>query len=59
MKPILLLQLRPIDSACQNEFEAILNYGGLQESDIRRIRMEKEGILSEAGRNGKREILEE
>lgn len=44
MKPFLILQLRPIDQASDNEFEAFLKYGGLNVADVVRIRMEKEGI---------------
>ena len=44
MKPFLILQLRPIDLASDNEFSAFLRYGGLEESDVHRVRMEKEGI---------------
>ncbi len=44
MKPFLILQLRPVDAACQNELEAILRFGQLKESEIVRIRMEEAGI---------------
>ncbi len=44
MKPFLILQLRPIDLASDNEFSAFLRYGGLEEQDVHRVRMEKEGI---------------
>jgi len=44
MKPFLILQLRPIDLASDNEFSAILQYGGLEEHDVHRVRMEKDGI---------------
>jgi GMP synthase (glutamine-hydrolysing) len=44
MKPFLILQLREEDDAADNEFEAILNYGQLKESDVHRIRMEKESF---------------
>lgn len=44
MKPFLLLQLRPIDAAADNEYEAFLKYGGLEENQVRRVRMEKEGV---------------
>lgn len=44
MKPFLILQLRPIDLASDNEFEAFLKYGGLRPVDVHRVRMEKEGI---------------
>ncbi len=43
-KPFLILQLRPEDDTSNNEFEAILKYGGLDESDTHRIRIEKTGI---------------
>ena len=44
MKPFLILQLRPIDLASDNEFSAFLQYGGLAEHDVHRVRMEKKGI---------------
>ncbi len=44
MKPFLILQLRPIDLASDNEFSAFLRYGGLTEHDVYRVRMENEGI---------------
>lgn len=44
MKPFLLLQLRSIDAASDNEFQAILNYGCLKGSEVHRVRMEKTGI---------------
>lgn len=43
-KPFLVLQLRPEDDTSDSEFEAILKYGGLEESNTRRIRIEKTGI---------------
>ncbi len=44
MKPFLILQLRPEDDTSDNEFEAILKYGGLNANDTHRIRIEKNGI---------------
>ena len=44
MKPFLILQLRPIDLASDNEFSAFLRYGELSEHEVHRVRMEKEGI---------------
>ena len=44
MKPFLILQLRPIDLASDNEFEAFLNYSELSKHEVERIRMEKEMI---------------
>jgi len=44
MKPFLILQLRPEDEVSDNEFESFLKFGGLSENDVRRIRMEKEGL---------------
>jgi len=44
VKPFLILQLRPIDLASDNEFEAFLNYSELSKHEVERIRMEKEMI---------------
>ncbi len=44
MKPFLILQLRPIDRAADDEFTALLKYSGLDPFEAHRIRMEKEGI---------------
>jgi GMP synthase (glutamine-hydrolysing) len=44
MKPFLILQLRPLDAACENELQAILKYGEIKEGGYRQIRMEKNGI---------------
>ena len=43
-KPILILQLRPEDDTSDNEFAAIIKYGGLDTNDVHRIRIEKAGI---------------
>lgn len=43
-KPVLILQLRPEDETSDNEFAAILKYGGLNNKDVQRIRIEKTGI---------------
>lgn len=43
-KPFLILQLRPEDDTSNSEFEAILKYGGLDEKDVCRMRIEKSGI---------------
>ncbi len=43
-KPVLILQLRPEDDTSDNEFEAILKYGGLDPGDVRRLRIETSGI---------------
>lgn len=43
-KPFLILQLRPEDDTSDNEFSAILKYGGLTEQHVRRIRIEQNGI---------------
>ena len=45
-KPFLILQLRPEDATSNSEFDAILNYSGLDIEDVCRIRIEKEGIPS-------------
>jgi len=44
MKPFLLLQLRPIDLASDNEYSAFLKYGRLTEHEVHRVRMAKDGI---------------
>jgi len=44
LKPFLILQLRPIDLASDNEYMAILKYGGLTDEGVHRIRMDKESI---------------
>jgi GMP synthase (glutamine-hydrolysing) len=43
-KPFLILQLRPEDNTSDSEYQAILKYGGLDEKDVCRIRIEKTGI---------------
>jgi GMP synthase (glutamine-hydrolysing) len=43
-KPVLVLQLRPEDETSDNEYEAFLRYGQLNEVDTHRIRIEKTGI---------------
>ena len=44
IRPILLLQLRPEDITSDNEYYAILKYGGLQPGEIVRMRIEQTGI---------------
>lgn len=44
MKPFLILQLRPETEASDNEFEAILQKGGLAVSDAHRIRLDQEPL---------------
>ncbi len=43
-KPVLILQLRPEDETSDNEYQAFLKYGELNETDTRRLRIEKNGI---------------
>lgn len=43
-KQFLVIQLRPEDETADSEFEAILRYGKLGRSEVKRIRMEKESI---------------
>ena len=43
-KPFLILQLRPENDTSDSEFEAILKYGGLEEKDVCRMRIENSGI---------------
>ncbi len=44
MKPFLILQLRPETKASNDEFEAILEKGGLDQSETNRIRLDRESI---------------
>ena len=41
MKPFLLLATRAEDLAADEEYEAFLRFGGLQESELRRVRLEQ------------------
>jgi len=41
MKPFLLLATRPEDAAADGEYEAMLRFSGLDESELRRIRLEQ------------------
>ncbi|MCP5275110.1 MAG: glutamine amidotransferase [Burkholderiales bacterium] len=43
-KPFLILQLRPEDVTSDSEFASMLKYGGLEEKNVHRIRIEKSGI---------------
>ncbi|MFH5820965.1 glutamine amidotransferase [Georgenia sp. AZ-5] len=40
MKPFLLLATRPEDAAADSEYEAFLRYGGLEERELVRVRLE-------------------
>jgi GMP synthase (glutamine-hydrolysing) len=44
MKKFLIIQLRPEDEAADDEFRAFLQLGGLDESQVHRIRIEKIGM---------------
>lgn len=41
MKPFLLLATREVDRAADNEYEAMLHFSGLDERELRRVRMEQ------------------
>lgn len=43
-KPILIFQLRPEDITADSEYACILKYGGLEEKDTKRMRIETSGI---------------
>ena len=43
-KPFLIIQLRPEDEAADDEFRAILQYGGLSKSESVRARVERTGL---------------
>jgi GMP synthase (glutamine-hydrolysing) len=45
LKPFLILQLRPETPAADNEFEAFLDKGGLEERDTIRVRLDLTFIL--------------
>jgi GMP synthase (glutamine-hydrolysing) len=44
MKPFLILQLRPEEEASDDEFRALLDKSGLEESRTRRVRLEHEDL---------------
>ncbi|MDX1717371.1 MAG: hypothetical protein R3287_10720, partial [Anderseniella sp.] len=44
IKPFLILQLRPETPAADNEFEAFLDKGGLDERDTIRVRLERDPL---------------
>ncbi len=41
MKPFLLLATREVDRAADNEYEAMLHFSGLEEGQLRRVRLEQ------------------
>lgn len=43
-RPFLILQLRSLDAAADDEFEAFINYGQLSVAEVKRVRMEKESF---------------
>jgi len=51
MKPFLILQLRPEDEAADNEFEAFLDKGGFQPSDVVRLRLDQQSLPSDLNLN--------
>jgi GMP synthase (glutamine-hydrolysing) len=44
MKPFLILQLRPETEVSDDEFQAILEKGGLREDEVHRIRLDQEAL---------------
>lgn len=44
MKPFLIIQLRPEDETSDNEYKAILKFGGLKSNETERLRIETTGI---------------
>lgn len=44
-RPVLLLQSRPEDDVCGNEFQAICSLGGVDPSRMVRLRMERDGLV--------------
>ena len=43
-KPFLIIQLRPEDDTADNEFEAFLRHGELNENEVERLRIERTGL---------------
>ncbi len=44
IKPFLIIQLRPEDIVADDEFSAMMRYGGLNSSEIHRVRIDKEPL---------------
>lgn len=44
MKPFLFLGIRPEDLAADGEYDAFVRFAGLDESDVRRVRLEQETL---------------
>lgn len=44
IKPFLIIQLRPEDETADNELDAFLKFGGIDATDIHRVRIEKESL---------------
>ena len=44
MKPFLLLAIRAEDAAADNEYDSFLSLGGLEEGDLRRVRLEQRAL---------------
>jgi GMP synthase (glutamine-hydrolysing) len=44
MKPFVLLSIRAEDAAADNEYESFLSLGGLEERDLRRVRLEQRAL---------------
>ena len=49
MKPFLLLATRAEDAAADNEYEAFLTFAGLDERDLRRVRLEAAPLDAQVG----------
>ena len=44
MKPFLLLAIRPEDAAADNEYDSFMTLAGLDERELRRIRLEQRAL---------------
>lgn len=44
MRPFLFLQLRPETEVADDEFRAVLQYGGLSEAEVVRVRVDRDGV---------------
>lgn len=50
-KPFLIIQLRPEDSAADNELAKICHYAGLRHNEVTRLRAERTGVPSQQLKN--------
>lgn len=51
MKKVLILQIRPEDEAADDEFQAFLRFGGMEEKQVERVRAEQHDLSALNSRN--------